>query len=152
MTSRARWPWCLGVACALLVAGCAAPAEAEPCVVGTFDATMAEVIDGDTVALVECDLRLRLALVDTPERGEAGFEEATAFTEELCPVDGPVVVDLDAGQPLDTTGTRLVGVLWCDGVNLNAELVAEGFAVIDVRFCDRSEFADDDWAYGACAG
>lgn len=151
MTSRVGSLALLGATCALLGAGCAAPVDSEPCETGTFEATIAAVIDGDTVELAECELRLRLALVDTPERGEAGFEEATAFTEELCPVDGPVVVDLDAGQSLDTTGTRLVGVLLCDGVNVNAELVAEGLAVIDVRFCDESEFADDDWAHEACA-
>jgi micrococcal nuclease len=112
---------------------------------------MAEIIDGDTVELAECELRLRLALVDAPERGEPGFEEATSFTAGRCPLDETVLVDLDAGQPLDTTGTRLVGVLLCDGANVNADLVAAGLAVIDARFCDRSEFADDDWAREACA-
>ena len=61
-------------------------------------------------------MTIRFTLVDTPERGQDGYEEATAFTERLCPEGSEVVVDEDDGQRV-----RLIwqddrkSVLWPDG-------------------------------------
>lgn len=142
-----------------LLAGCTtlppAPSDAEPgpgpCE-GTFPATVARVVDGDTLAVEGCDPTIRLALVDTPERGEEGYAEARNFTADLCPVGGNATVDRDAGQPWDATGTRYVAVVVCGGENLNAALLEAGHAVVLTRFCDESEFSDDDWARPHCGG
>ncbi|MGQ0534951.1 MAG: thermonuclease family protein [Methanobacteriota archaeon] len=112
---------------------------------------MTRVIDGDTLDVDLCG-RVRLALVDAPERDEPGFVEARDFAASLCPVGGGATVDRDAGQPEDTTGTRLVAVVYCGGRNLNADLLAAGYAVILVEFCRISEFADDAWAAPHCDG
>ena len=40
------------------------------------------VVDGDTLDIN--DIRIRLSLVDTPERGDPGFKEATQFVVKLC--------------------------------------------------------------------
>ena len=40
------------------------------------------VVDGDTLDIN--DIRIRLSLVDTPERGDPGFKEATEFAVKLC--------------------------------------------------------------------
>ncbi|HEV8360525.1 MAG TPA: thermonuclease family protein [Candidatus Thermoplasmatota archaeon] len=132
-----------------VVGGCTGADERVVCE-DTFEATIEQVVDGDTLDVAGCT-RIRLALVDTPERGEAGSAEASAFTAETCPEGSRATVDLDAGQPLDRTGTRLVGVLFCGGRNLNAELLAAGHAVVLREFCAVSEFADDAWAAPHCA-
>ena len=120
--------------------------------------TMTRVIDGDTI-VVDGDVRIRLALVDTPERGEDGYEEATAFTRSKCPAGTTVVYDVDDGQKSGSYG-RVVALVWCVGYGstgtqaaspLNALLVDGGHAEIDRRFCTASEFGDDEWALrGGC--
>ncbi len=40
------------------------------------------VVDGDTLDIN--DIRIRLALVDTPERGQDGYKEAREFVKNLC--------------------------------------------------------------------
>ena len=120
--------------------------------------TMTRVIDGDTI-VVDGDVRIRLALVDTPERGEPGFEEASAFTRSKCPAGTTVVYDVDDGQRDGSYG-RVVALVWCVGYGstgtqaaspLNAMLVDKGYAEIDRRFCTASEFGDDEWALrGGC--
>lgn len=156
-------PRSIALVVALIVpamAGCTAPSTdpgpgigsdpaAGPCQ-GTFNATVSWIADGDTLAVEECDPLIRLALVDTPERGEDGYEEARNFTAGLCPVGLAATVDRDAGQPRDTTGERYVAVVLCGGENLNAALLEAGHAVVLTRFCDDSEFSDDDWARPHC--
>lgn len=58
--------------------------------------SIASVIDGDTLDIR--NTRIRLALVDTPEIDEGGYEEAKRFTSKLCPVDSQAVADEDDGQ------------------------------------------------------
>lgn len=107
-----------------------------------YSGTVTEIIDGDTI---EIDgQRIRLALVDTPERGEAGFDEATFFTTALCPIGSAAQVDIDDGQQTDKYG-RIVAVVYCDGRNLNAELYENGLAEIDERFVAISEFDPYSW-------
>lgn len=120
--------------------------------------TMTRVIDGDTI-VVDGDVRIRLAPVNTPERGEPGYEEASAFTRSKCPVGTTVVYDADDGQRSGSYG-RTIAMVWCGGygstssqaaVSLNALLLEAGHAEIDSRFCHASEFGDDEWALrGGC--
>jgi endonuclease YncB( thermonuclease family) len=100
------------------------------------------IIDGDTLEIN--GKRIRLALVDTPERNEAGYEEATQFTASLCPVGSTAYFDVDDGQPTDKYG-RTVAVVYCGGKNLNAELWKNGYARIDERFLSVSEFDPSSW-------
>jgi hypothetical protein len=37
-------------------------------------------------------------MVNTPKRGEFGYNEATELTESLCPVGAKALVDEDDGQ------------------------------------------------------
>ncbi|PUA33064.1 MAG: hypothetical protein B9J98_03075 [Candidatus Terraquivivens tikiterensis] len=93
------------------------------CIVGRVTA----VIDGDTL---EVDgTRIRLALVNTPEKGEPGYMEAKEFTERVCAIGVSAVADQDDGQPYDKYG-RVVAKVTCDGVNLNAALLENGYAKI----------------------
>ncbi len=102
-----------------------------------------EVIDGDTLIVNSC--KIRLALVDTPEAGEPGYSEAKQFTLNLCPVGSLVIVDQDNGQPRDIHG-RIVAVIYAKGKCLNAELLFNGFARVLKEFCGVSEFSGEKWA------
>jgi len=135
-----------------LTPGCLTPSlPSEGICTGTFLAPVARVVDGDTLDAAGCG-RVRLALVDSPERGEAGFEEATGFTNATCPVGGEATWRRDAGQPTDTTGTRMVAVVECGGVNLNAALLDAGHARFLPQFCAVSAFAGEEWARPHCRG
>lgn len=101
------------------------------------------VIDGDTL---EIDgMRVRLALVNTPERGQAGYVEAKEFTSRVCKVGSYALVDQDDKQPYDSYG-RVIAKVVCGDVNLNAALLENGYATILKRYCSKSEFSDEWWA------
>jgi hypothetical protein len=78
------------------------------------------VVDGDTLDIN--DIRVRLSLVDTPERGQDGYKEAKEFVKDLC-LDKKGEVDIDDGQRRGDRYGREIGIVYCDGINLNAELI-----------------------------
>ena len=102
------------------------------------------VVDGDTIDVSD-DIRVRLSLVDTPERGTDGYQEATAFTERTCPEGSEVLVDEDDGQTSGSYG-RLVAKVYCEGGIINEELLKSQNAIILDEFCEGSEFGRDEWA------
>jgi len=53
-------------------------------------------------------------------------------------------VDEDDGQTGGSYG-RIVALVYCQGTNLNAELLRSGNAVLVPDFCAVSEFARDAW-------
>jgi len=106
------------------------------------------IVDGDTVDINE--RRVRLSLVDTPERGDDGYAEATQFTSDLCPVGTVVFFDSDSMQPVDKYG-RLVGVVYCNGINLNEALLQNMLAEPASMYCNTSEFAQEAWVETICA-
>ena len=120
-----------------------------------FKGTVTKVVDGDTLDID--NTRIRLTLVNTPERGEDGWGEATRFVKEHCPVGSTAVFDPDSGQSGGSYG-RTIGVVWCYGTpsqtpitSLNAMLMSEGLAEISTKFCSKSEFNREPWARaGGC--
>ena len=107
-----------------------------------FEGNVTEIIDGDT--LMVDDNTIRLALVDTPEYGEEGYEEAKNFTSIYCPLGSTAIIDEDDGQ--NESYGRIVAVVYCSYVNLNERLVQYGYANIDDYFCNVSEFSNESWA------
>jgi len=101
------------------------------------------VVDGDTLDVN--DVRVRLALVDTPEVGEKGYQSAKDFVKNLCLGNG-AEVDIDDGQRGGDRYGREVGVVCCNGVNVNSELLKKGHAITYTDYCDVSEFANDGWS------
>lgn len=83
------------------------------------------VIDGDTVELQDGS-RVRYLGIDTPEAGEPYYSEATARNKEL--VEGKVVY-LQKGKRDRDEYDRLLRYIYVDGVFVNAELVAQGYAM-----------------------
>lgn len=102
-----------------------------------------KVVDGDTLDVNR--MRVRLALVNTPERGEPGYGEAKAFIASLCPAGSPALVDEDDGQTRGSYG-RMVAAVYCGGTLVNEQLLESGKAVLYKNFCSQSEFASEPWA------
>jgi micrococcal nuclease len=118
-----------------------------------FTGNITKVVDGDTVDVN--GIRIRLSLVDTPERGQANFTEAKNLVSKLCPVGSTALVDQDDKQRGGSLG-RMVGDVFCNynpsnlnnTKNLNEEIFKSGYARILTQFCAKSEFASEPWAKG----
>jgi micrococcal nuclease len=105
-----------------------------------YQGKVTRIIDGDTI---EVDgIRVRLVGVNTPERGEPGFNEATEFVRSLCPVGSIAGLDIDDKEPTDKYG-RTLAVVYCGGVHVNRELLRRGYA--EVMFIPPSEFDPYSW-------
>ena len=91
----------------------------------------------------------RLSLVDTPERGQEGYQEAKNFVNDLC-LKKEAQVDIDDGQRRGDRYGRDIGIVYCDGINLNAELINKNLARIYMEYCDISEFSNEKWAQSYC--
>jgi micrococcal nuclease len=89
-------------------------------------AEVEEIIDGDTidVRLDGREQRVRYFGVDTPERGDRCYREATDRNEQLL---GKMVLLLPDARTQDDNGRLLRYVFLEDGTSLDATLVAEGF-------------------------
>jgi endonuclease YncB( thermonuclease family) len=112
-------------------------------VASCLSADVEHIVDGDTLDIG--GVRVRLALVNSPEVGQPGYSEATQFTAQTCPIGSRALVDEDDGQTGGSYG-RMVALVYCGSVNLNAELLRTGHAVLLADFCSVSEFARDSWA------
>jgi endonuclease YncB( thermonuclease family) len=118
-----------------------------------YIANVTYIVDGDTLEVKYENKwnwvmteRIRLALVDAPEKGEPGYEEAKEFVSFLCPIGSEVVVDQDDLQLYDKYG-RMLAVVYCKGkYNLNAALLYSGLAKLVRYYCDKSEFGKEEWA------
>lgn len=93
---------------------------------GALTVEVVRVVDGDTldVRSAQTELRVRLFGVDTPERDEACFEEATDRLEALA---GEQVQLLPDQRLTDTFDRELRYVYSAEGTLIDEQLVAEGF-------------------------
>lgn len=112
-----------------------------------LEGTVNYIVDGDTLDIN--DIRIRLSLVDTPERGQEGFKQAKEFVKKLC-LNKKGQVDIDDGQRRGDRYGRDIGVVFCDGVNINKALVDNNLARIYTEYCDISEFKNEKWAISDC--
>jgi len=102
-----------------------------------------EVIDGDTIQVD--GQSIRFALASAPELSEPEGIIAKDFIDGICPVGSTATIDEDDGQ---TKGSydRILGVIYCDGKNLNEQLVESGYGYLSKEFCSVSEFSNSTWA------
>ena len=98
----------------------------------TYRARVVRWVDGDTVDLsVDCgfyttvESRFRLYGIDTPERGQPGYDEATARAEQLAPAGSEVVVRTYKAP--DKYG-RFLCLVVSGTTEVNDTLVDEGLA------------------------
>lgn len=85
-----------------------------------------DVIDGDTID-VEGGVRVRLIGIDTPERGECGFESATSMLASMV-ANRRVALIPGARDDADRYG-RLLRYVEVDGTDANLALLQAGLAI-----------------------
>ena len=112
-----------------------------------LEGTVNYIVDGDTLDIN--DIRIRLSLVDTPERGQEGYKEAKEFVKKLC-LNKKSQVDIDDGQRRGDRYGREIGIVFCDGVNINKALMDNNLAKIYTEYCDISEFKNENWTKPDC--
>lgn len=127
-----RGPVLLALALVLALVGCAeleqlSPAETPASGADGEQATVTRVIDGDTidVRLNGESVRVRYIGVNSPERDEVCYDEATAANAAL--VLGQRVTLVRDVSNTDTYG-RLLRYVYVGDVFVNGELVADGYA------------------------
>jgi endonuclease YncB( thermonuclease family) len=110
-----------------------------------FEGRVTEVIDGDTLDVT--NVRIRLALVNTPEVYEKGYLDARAFVMNNCGVGTNALVDEDDGQKGGSFG-RMIALVYCGNItsSLNEALLNASKASILPKFCGVSKFASSMWA------
>jgi len=108
-----------------------------------FIGLVTRVIDGDTIEVDEQTIRFSLA--SAPEMNEFGGVESRDFVEEICPVGSTALIDEDDGQTEGSYG-RIIGVIYCNDMNLNEELLDSGLGYLSSGFCNKSEFSSTLWA------
>jgi micrococcal nuclease len=119
----------VALAAAVALTSCT-PAGAPP-----GEATVVEVVDGDTIVVDLGGRRehVRLLGIDTPETKRPGTPvecygpEASARTAALLPEGAPVRLERDV-EPRDRYGRLLAYVTTADGTAVNESLVRDGFA------------------------
>ncbi len=98
------------------------------------------VVDGDTID-VEGVGRIRLVGVNTPERGQDGYQEAKNFVKSQC-LNKMVYLDIDDKKNYDKYD-RVLAVVYVDDTNLNAQLLNKGLA--EIMYIPPSEFNPYLW-------
>ncbi len=112
-----------------------------------YTGIVTRIVDGDTIHVD--DNIIRLAMVDTPERGESNYAAATAHTRSTCPIGTTALVDIDDLQIQDRYGRQIAKVT-CSGTILNESLLVSNLADVYHYFCSRSEFASEPWLNNEC--
>lgn len=115
---------------------------------GCIHGIVTKIIDGDTLDVN--NTRIRLSMVNTPEFGERGYNEAKELLFSFCGMGSKVIVDVDDGQKEGSYG-RTIGLVYCENngntVLLNKLLLDDGKAKFLYHLCTKSEFAYTDWAH-----
>jgi len=110
---------------------------------GCFRGTVTKIIDGDTIHVD--DQSVRFALASAPNLEGYGGVDSRNFIQTICPVGSEVLVDEDDGHVLDDHA-RMVGMIACNDMILNEELLDASLGYLELRFCSSSEFAKESWA------
>ena len=110
---------------------------------GCISGIVTKVIDGDTIKVH--GKSIRFALASAPELNEFGGVKSKEFIESVCPVGSTALVDEDDKQTEGSYG-RIIGVIYCNGLNLNEELLESDHGYLSSGFCSNSEFSDTNWA------
>lgn len=111
-------------------AGIGAPPAASPSPAAApgEPATLVRVIDGDTIAT---DVgKVRIIGIDTPERDECGYEEASALLADLMVPGDEITLFLPPGQNAEDRYGRLLRHVFTDeGVDVALRQLQEGLAI-----------------------
>lgn len=130
------------------VTGGADSGEAERSWPASAEWSVVSVIDGDTFDAARDGVteRIRIIGIDTPEREQCGYAEATAALEDAI---GGRTVTLVPGAPTDRDKYgRLLRYVERNGVDIGLTLIDDGLAVAryDSRSGQPHDREDDYWA------
>jgi endonuclease YncB( thermonuclease family) len=130
----------LALAICLAVQACSAPlAAADDPVPAILEGEVVRVSDGDSLTLLVAKrpIRVRLAQIDAPERGQPYGQQAKKELSRLAfgRQARAVVVDIDDYG-------RSVAEVFVDGVHLNQSLVRSGHAWAYTRYARSTEIID----------
>jgi len=109
-----------------------------------YETKVTRIIDGDTLVSSQQE-KIRFSLVSAPELSEPGGIKSKEFIKEICPVGSNLIIDEDDEQLQGSYG-RVIAQVICNGMNLNEYLIEYEHGIIDTRFCNTSEFAQESWA------
>ncbi len=135
----------------------AAPVAEPPTTAAAPTVTIVKVVDGDTVDLSTGE-RVRIIGIDTPERGQCGFEDAAVALDAMTS-GRPVVVTPGARDDTDKYG-RILRYIDVDGTDVGLTLIQRGLAI--ARYDSRDGYghhpreasyvAADEASPSTCAG
>jgi len=100
----------------------------------TLEGKVVKIADGDTLTLLTSSneqVKIRLAGIDTPERKQPFGNRAKQALANLA-FQKQALIEVEAK---DRYG-RTVGVVFVDGLNVNAELVKQGMAWVYRKYTD----------------
>ncbi len=117
------------IASLVMLGGWADPVEAQ-----SDTCTVAFVLDGDTLNCRNGE-RIRLLLVDSPERGPFGTLARNALAA-LLPSGSEIRLELDE-EPRDKRGRLLAYVFLADGRMVNEMLIRQGYAFLKPSIVNR---------------
>lgn len=119
--------------------GCVAHAVDSDDSANADDVIIARVVDGDTVTTDEGET-IRLIGIDTPERGDCGFDEATARMVELAEGREAMLID-GAKDDVDIYG-RSLRYIEVENLDVGKTLIDEGLAI--ARYDSRDGYGSHD--------
>lgn len=104
-----------------------------------LEARVTRVVDGDTLHVelpgsITPSEKVRLLRIDTPERGEPGYEQASAALVALAAGRDVALSFEDPDAPARDDYGRLLAYVWIDGRCANVELVRRGFSPFVTRW------------------
>ncbi len=94
--------------------------------------TVKRVIDGDTYILQSGD-KVRMIGINTPERGEPGYEEAKQYLKDLIEGEEVELEMDDRSSDRDKYG-RLLRYTYYRGNDVHMQLIQEGYAYAFTRY------------------
>ncbi len=95
-----------------------------------------KVVDGDTI-WVDGIGKIRFVQVNTPEKGEDGYQEAKDYVKEKC-LGKTVYLDIDDKKHYDKYN-RTLAIVYTENQDINRELLHENLA--EIMYIPPSEFA-----------
>jgi len=101
-----------------------------------FIVPFVRVVDGDTIKVNWHgeETSVRMLGIDTPERGQPGYREATRHLRKMIGPATMVQIEFETGRPRRDRYGRLLAYVWLDGKNLNVEQVRAGHSRFITRY------------------
>ena len=99
----------------------------------TIHGKVTSVADGDTITILtpqKKQIKVRLAAIDTPEKGQAFGQKAKDFTSSMVAGKNVSIKP----ETIDRYG-RTVGFVFVDESNLNEQIVRQGYGWVYRQYC-----------------